>query len=437
MWSNSFGDAFRITTFGESHGPAVGAVLDGVMPGLPLDQADVQAELERRRPGLTPGASQRREPDQVEILSGVFEGRTTGAPVALLVRNLDARPEDYQRLRELFRPGHGDQTWLAKYGVRDWRGGGRLSGRETVARVAAGAVARQVLKPYGVSVRGRVVSIADVVAEQRDPEQVLDDPLRCGDPLAAERMSARIREAEAAGDSLGGVVEVVARGVPAGWGDPVFGKLDAMLAQGLMSIGAVKGVEVGDGFALAASRGSLANDPILAGAPGSNHAGGILGGISNGAPVVVRLAIKPTPSIRLPQETVTTRGETTEISVTGRHDVCLCPRVVPVAEAMVALVLADACLAQQALQGAAADLAALRLEIDRADAELLRVLAYRAGLVRQAVQLKRAGRLPLRDAAREAEILEAWRGRALDLGLDPEGAARLARLVLRLTRPRP
>ncbi|NOZ01314.1 MAG: chorismate synthase, partial [Deltaproteobacteria bacterium] len=261
MLSNTFGKGFRITTFGESHGPAVGVVIDGVLPGMELDQSVIQAELDRRRPGQGPASSPRREPDHAEILSGVFKGKTTGAPVCIIVRNRDVRSSDYEDIADLFRPGHGDFTWLAKYGVRDWRGGGRLSGRETVGRVAAGAVARKVIGELGMTITGHVVEAAGIGARVFDPSLIESNAMRCGDPEAAERMLAAVMNAADAGDSVGGVVEVRAEGVPAGLGDPVFEKLDARLAAAMMSIGAVKGVEIGDGFAAARMRGSENNDP--------------------------------------------------------------------------------------------------------------------------------------------------------------------------------
>jgi chorismate synthase len=351
MSSNTFGRYLRLTTFGESHGPAVGAVLDGLPPRLKLDLTGVQRELDRRRPGASSVASARREPDRVQVLSGLFDGQTTGAPICMVIASEDARPADYEPLRELLRPGHADATYRQKYGIRDWRGGGRASGRETAARVAAGAVARQLLAPLGVRVVGQVIELAGIVAVAPDPTAAPKSPVRCGDPEAAARMEAAIEQARAEGDSVGGVVQVIASGVPAGWGDPVFGKLDALLAGALMSIGAVKGVEVGDGFALARMMGSESNDALVPGGFATNRAGGVLGGISTGQDLVLRCAVKPTPSIRKTQTTVDTSGQPATISVQGRHDPCIAPRLVPVAEAMTCLVLADAWLAQRALVG--------------------------------------------------------------------------------------
>jgi chorismate synthase len=434
LTSNSLGDAFRLVTFGESHGPAVGVVLDGVQPGLELDDASIQAQLDRRRPGRSEVSSARNEPDRAEILSGVFEGRTTGAPICILVRNRDARSGDYDALKDLFRPGHGDMTWLARYGVRDWRGGGRLSGRETVARVAAGAVARRLLEADGVVIRGHVIEAAGVQASTFDAAEVEDNVMRCGDPVAAAAMEAAVLSARADGDSVGGVLEVVAEGVPAGWGDPLFGKLDARLAGAMMSIGAVKGVEVGAGFAAARMRGSEHNDALHPDGFASNHAGGVLAGISSGAPIVMRLAIKPTPSIRRAQQTLDRDGEPREISIAGRHDPCICPRAVPVAEAMMAIVLADARLARAASGDSAPTVEELRAAVDRSDATLLRELGRRFALVGELVQAKVAlGRPPL-DVSREAELMRTWSELGSHYGLDGALTRDLLDRVLAATR---
>jgi chorismate synthase len=350
--SSRFGTLLSLTTFGESHGPAVGVIVDGCPPGLPLDAAVVQRDLDRRRPGQSAVTTQRREPDTVEIVSGVFEGATTGATIAMLVRSVDARSQDYANLRDLFRPGHADFTYLAKYGVRDYRGSGRSSGRETVARVAAGAVARALLARLGVAVQAGTVRVGDLVASARDWHAAESNPVRCPDAAVATRMEKAILEARERGDSLGGVVEIVATGVPPGWGDPVFDKLDATLAHGLMSIGAVKGFEVGEGFASVALRGSEMNDRMTPRGFETNHAGGILGGISTGQPIVARIAVKPPSSIAVPQKTVDRSGAERDFAITGRHDPCLCPRVVPVAEAMTCLVLADHWLRQRAVEAA-------------------------------------------------------------------------------------
>jgi chorismate synthase len=323
---NTFGRNFCVTTFGESHGRALGAVIDGCPPGIPLDETDIQPLLDRRRPGSSPMTSPRNETDTVEILSGVFEGKTTGTPIAMIVRNRDVQSRDYEELRTVFRPGHADFTYQEKFGLRDHRGGGRSSGRETVGRVAAGALAMKYLAMNGISISGRIVSVHG----RTDPAGIEEE----------------ILAAKQAGDSVGGIAEIVAKGCPAGLGDPVFGKLDALIAGAMMGIGAVKGVEIGDGFAVAGRFGSENNDAMTKDGFATNHAGGILGGISSGQEIVVRIAVKPTPSIAKTQKTKNIHGNVVEISVSGRHDPCIVPRIIPVAEAMLALVLADALLEQ-------------------------------------------------------------------------------------------
>jgi chorismate synthase len=345
MSGNTFGVIFKVTTFGESHGPAVGAVVDGCPPGIQLDQADIQKELDRRRPGQSEASTKRKEPDIVEILSGIFEGRTTGTPIALLIRNKDPDPSAYQKLKDVFRPGHADFTYLKKYGIRDYRGGGRASGRETAARVAAGAVAKEVLKNFGITVRAATMQVGNVRAEIFDEKTIEQNPMRCPDRTAAENMLELVRKAREEADSMGGIVEVRAKGVPPGLGEPVFGKLDAELAGAMMGIGAVKGVEIGDGFKVASRTGSENMDPFFRDGDKirtkHNRAGGILGGISTGEDIILRLAVKPTSSIPKEQETVDISGKETKIKIEGRHDPCICPRLVPVAEAMTAIVLCD------------------------------------------------------------------------------------------------
>ncbi|HEV8129415.1 MAG TPA: chorismate synthase [Candidatus Eisenbacteria bacterium] len=350
MMGSTFGRFLTITTFGESHGPGVGVIVDGVPPGIPIDAPSIQKDLDRRKPGQSAVTTQRKEPDQVEILSGVFEGVTTGATVALVVRSVDARPQDYAALKDIYRPGHADFTYWEKYGVRDYRGSGRSSGRETVGRVAAGAIARAMLAREGVRVQGYTVQVGDLVATERDLDFVEQNPVRCPDRKIAPEMERAILAAREAGDSLGGVVETLATGVPAGLGDPVFDKLHAQLAWGLMSIPAIKGFEIGDGFGVVRLRGSQNNDRMTPKGFATNHAGGVLGGISTGQPIVTRIAVKPPSSIALPQKTVDREGQERDFAIQGRHDPCLCPRVVPVAEAMVCLVLADALLRQRAIE---------------------------------------------------------------------------------------
>ena len=350
--SSSFGRLFTVTTWGESHGPAVGVVVDGVPPGLPLELAQIQKDLDRRKPGQSSITTQRKESDTAILLSGVFEGRTTGTPISILAWNEDQKSKDYDALKDVFRPGHADFTYAQKYGHRDYRGSGRASGRETLGRVAAGAIAKALLATRGVSIVGGTVQVADVVALKRDWSITESNAIRSPDPEAAVQMIQRIEAARAEHDSVGGVVEVVARGCPAGWGDPTMEKLDGEIARALMSIPALKGVEIGDGFASAHLKGSQSNDAMGPDGFRSNRAGGILGGISTGADIVARVAVKPASSIAKAQETINVKGESVTIAVEGRHDPCICPRVVPVAEAMLAIALADAYLRQCALLGA-------------------------------------------------------------------------------------
>jgi chorismate synthase len=347
---STFGRTFRIVTFGESHGPAVGVVMDGVKPGLPFDLEAIQREMDRRRPGQSDLVTPRSEADRVQVLSGVFEGKTTGHPIALVVFNENQKSGDYKAISELFRPGHADLTYDRKYGIRDPRGGGRSSGRETLARVAAGAWAKQQLATLGVTVRGFNREIAGITGATVDWTFVEANPLRVADPGFFEAQKTAVEAARAEGDSVGGVCEVWIEGLPVGLGDPAFGKLDGLLALACMSIGAVKGVELGAGFESARRRGSQNNDPLGPEGPRKNDAGGTLGGISTGAPVVVRLAVKPTSSISKTQQTMDREGRPAAISTQGRHDPCIAPRVVPVAEAMCALVIYDAWLSQQSLR---------------------------------------------------------------------------------------
>jgi chorismate synthase len=352
MSLNSFGRVLRVMTWGESHGPAIGAIVDGCPPALGLSEAEIQPWLDRRKPGSSKFTSQRRESDQVRILSGTFEGRTTGTPISLLIENEDQRSKDYAEIAQAYRPGHADFTYDRKYGFRDWRGGGRSSARETAARVAAGAIARLIIPE--VRIRAYVVELGgDAIDRDAFDDQAIDaNPLKCPDPAAAGRWARNLDEARRSGSSLGAVVECVADGVPAGWGAPVYAKLDAELAAAMMSINAAKGVEIGDGFAAARLRGEENVDAIRAGPTFlTNHAGGILGGISTGQPVVVRVAFKPTSSIPTPIPTIDRDGKEAQIVTKGRHDPCVGIRGAPVVEAMMALVLADQKLLHRAQCG--------------------------------------------------------------------------------------
>ena len=361
MSHNTFGHLFRMTTWGESHGEAIGCVVDGCPPGLPLTPADIQTFLDKRRPGQSRHTTQRREPDTVEILSGVFQdeaGRqvTTGAPISLLIPNMDQRSKDYTDIQDKFRPGHADFTYWSKYGIRDYRGGGRASARETAMRVAAGAVARKVIA--GVTVRGALIQIGphQIDRSRWNWEDVERNPFFCPDHGMVQTWAGFLDETRKAGSSAGAVIEIVAEGVPAGWGAPIYGKLDQDLAAALMSINAVKGVEIGAGFAAATLSGEENADEIRLGSDGepsflSNNAGGILGGISTGQPIVARFAVKPTSSILTPRRTIDRLGRETEISTKGRHDPCVGIRAVPVGEAMLAIVLADHCLRHRGQRG--------------------------------------------------------------------------------------
>ncbi len=349
MPGNSFGILFRITTWGESHGEGIGVVIDGCLPGIPLDEKLIQDMLDRRKPGGSAASTSRKEPDKAIIMSGVFNGMTTGTPVMIMVRNSDVHPESYKKYADIFRPGHGDITYQAKYGIRDWRGGGRASARETVARVAAGAVAKALLGREKITVYAYTIELGGIKAGMRDHDAVSGNMFFCPDMKAALKMEKRVNEVKKKGDSIGGIVEITAKGVPAGLGEPVFDKLDADLAKGLMSIGAVKGVEIGAGFKAASMLGSENNDPITPEGFSTNNSGGILAGISNGDDIVIRVAVKPIPSIEIEQKTVDLSGYERSISIKGRHDVSAIPRINVVCESMVSLVLADHLLRQRAV----------------------------------------------------------------------------------------
>jgi len=355
MSGNSIGVLFKVTTWGESHGPATGAVVEGCPSGIDLAEEDIQKWLNRRRPGSSPGSSARKEEDAVKILSGTFQGKTTGTSISLLIENTNFEKGAYENIKEVFRPGHGDFTYFRKYGIRDYRGGGRASARETAARVAAGAVAHKIILQAGVEVVAYTAALGGIAIKRGKNlektvtyEDIAANHLLCPDPDAARAIEDRLAEARRSGDSLGGIVEIIVRGCPPGLGEPVFDKVDADLAKALMSIGTVKGVEVGAGFKVAEMTGSEANDPMTPEGFLSNHAGGILAGITTGQNIVLRVAVKPIPSIEKLQKTIDVRGNPAELSVKGRHDVSAIPRIVPVCEAMVMIVLADCLLRQEA-----------------------------------------------------------------------------------------
>jgi len=351
MSGNSIGILFRVTTWGESHGKALGAVVDGCPPNIDLTDSEIQAELARRRPGQQSAASPRQEEDLVEILSGTFEGKTTGTPISLIIKNRDADSAAYEGLRDIFRPGHGDLTYAKKYGIRDYHGGGRASGRETVARVAAGAIAKKVIAREGIEVIAYTQELGGIAAKEISLTEINNNTLLCPDQKAAQRMAEKLEEARKQGDSLGGIVAILVRGCPQGLGEPVFDKIDADLAKALMSIGTVKGVEIGSGFQAAKMTGSECNDPITPEGFATNHAGGILAGITNGDEIVIRVACKPISSIEKTQRTIDIDGKPATVSIRGRHDVAVIPRIIPVCEAMVSIILADHLLRQLTLAG--------------------------------------------------------------------------------------
>jgi chorismate synthase len=355
MNGNTFGKLFCVTTFGESHGLALGVVIDGVLPGIELTRADIQKELDRRKPVRSLVSTTRKEEDQVEILSGIFEGKTTGSPIALLIRNRDAKSGDYEKIKNIFRPGCADFTYAKKYGLRDYRGGGRASGRETAARVAAGAIAKKILQKKKVDIYAYTVAVAGIKAKEIDLSEIERNALRCPDSKQAVLMLDAVEKAKIEGDSVGGVIEAVIRGCEPGLGEPVFAKLDAIIASAMMSIGSVKGVEIGAGFGVSEMKGSECNDELYYDkqkqkvAFKTNNAGGILGGISTGDEIKLRVAIKPTPSICKEQESLDLNNQEVKIKIEGRHDVCLCPRVVPVVEAMLAMTILDFLLINKTL----------------------------------------------------------------------------------------
>ena len=350
MAGNTFGQVFKVTTWGESHGNALGVIVDGCPPGMPLNESDIQQDLDRRRPKHAPSSTPRREPDKVQLLSGTFEGITTGTPISLLIHNKDADSKSYDSIKDVFRPGHGDFTYQKKYGIRDYRGGGRASGRETAARVAAGAIARTLLDREKIRVKAFTLELAGVRAKRVVLDAVDNNPFFAPDPEAANQMHDKIVQIKKAGDSAGGIVEVLVQGCPAGLGEPVFDKLDADLAKAVMSIGAVKAVEIGAGLAAAGMLGSECNDEMTPEGFVTNRSGGVLAGISNGDEIVVRVAVKPISSIEKEQRTVDVDMKPTTISVKGRHDVSAVPRIVPVCEAMVRIVIADHLLRQKTLR---------------------------------------------------------------------------------------
>jgi chorismate synthase len=439
MAGNQFGNYFRITTFGESHGRAIGVVVDGVRPGLPIDTGAIQKELDRRRPGQSAVTTSRKEDDRVELLSGIFEGKTTGTPICMVIWNKDQRPAAYEKIKDMFRPGHAGYTYMAKFGVTDYRGGGRSSGRETASRVAAGAIAKSLLAKEGIEIIGYTKEAAGIPCTTIDFDVIEKNPLRAADPVAALEMEQKVLEAKEQGDSVGGIVEVVVRNPPVGLGDPVFDKLEADLGKALLSIGAIKGFEVGNGFEAARTTGSRNNDPMYFDERSgrvrtrTNNAGGIAGGITNGEDILLRIAVKPPSSIRKEQETVTLDGKPATISVEGRHDPCICPRVVPVAESMVALTILDH-LTRQRLLRRESKIHALRDTIDLIDRNIVLLLAERQSLVKQIGEAKRRSGKTVLDRSRQKQILRKQLPVARALGLDETFIEQMFGAIFKLAR---
>ena len=388
MSGNLFGEAFRVMTFGESHGPYIGVIIDGVKPGLSINLDDIQHDLDRRKPGQSHVVTSRSEADRAEIVSGIFQGKTTGTPICILIKNKDQKSGDYKKLKNILRPGHASFTFLQKYGIFDYRGGGRASGRETATRVAAGALAKQLLKEKGIEIHAFTRQISNIQIEKIDLEEIERNLVRAPDPIAAKKMITAIEKAQKEGDSLGGVVEVQIKNCPPGLGEPVFHKLEADFAQALMSIGAVKAFEIGDGFQAKSMKGSEFNDSFYFDNESNrfrtktNHAGGVLGGISNGEDIIMRITVKPPSSISKKQRSVDLSGKARDFEIKGRHDPCICPRIVPVAEAMVALVLIDHILMQERIVEKT-DMHDLKSTLATIDAELVLLIRQRLDLIQK------------------------------------------------------
>jgi chorismate synthase len=437
MAGNILGEIYRVITFGESHGPYVGVVIDGIQPNLEIDIVEIQKELDRRKPGQSRITSQRKESDIVQIVSGIFEGKTTGTPLCMLIKNEDARSKDYSNIKDVFRPGHAGYTFLKKYGIYDYRGGGRASGRETVSRVAAGAIAKQILRSHGIKVIAYTKQIGTIKINTIDESEIENNIVRSPDKIAAEKMIELIERARKEGDSVGGIIEIRVTGIDPGYGEPVFDKLEADLAKALMSIGAVKGFEVGSGFQSAEMLGSECNDQFRINPETktietiTNHSGGIQGGISNGAEIILRIAVKPTSSISKKQKSVKTNfSEEIEFIVKGRHDPCICPRIVPVAEAMVALVLIDHILMQAKISTGKLHLKEIRRKLDLIDRQILLLIHSRENLVKEIASVKKENRFEIHDDEREKDVLENWSLAAEELKLDKEFIYSLMKLIL-------
>ena len=439
MAGNTFGTLFKITTFGESHGKAVGVLIDGVKPNMKISEREIQQELNRRRPGQSKVTTPRKELDQIEILSGVFEGRSLGTPICLLIWNKDQDSKAYDEIKDLLRPGHAGFTYLAKYGIQDYRGGGRASGRETAGRVAAGAVAKHILAKQGIQIFAYTKEIGGITANKIDLKEIERNSVRCPDKNVAKQMEKKILQIKKQGDSLGGIIEAVVKNCPTGLGEPVFDKLEADLAKALMSIPAVKGFEVGSGFSASKMKGSGHNDEFFKDKitgrirTKTNFAGGILGGISTGEDIIVRVAVKPTSSIGIEQKTVDVRSKRQTIKVEGRHDPCVCPRVVPVVESMIALVLADHLMKQKLLRRSNMN-AIIRQQINLIDDMLILLLARRKELAEDVGIWKKKRHLPVYDAEREKEIYSKRLSLVKEAKLDPAFVKDIYKIIIKNAR---
>ena len=416
MNGNKYGRWIGISGFGESHGPAIGVLLEDIKPGIDFPLTEIELELERRRPGKQSYSSKRNESDRIKILSGVIEGKTTGMPICLVVYNEDQRSSDYESLRDIFRPGHADWSWFQKFKILDWRGGGRASGRETIARVAAGAVVKEQISPARVA--AYPVQIGKVKAGEFQPG--FTNQLFWHDPATYDAVLNELMETQTAGDSIGGILEIEIIDVPAGVGDPVFGKLDARLAEALLSIGGVKGIEFGSGFKLAGYHGSESNDQMSSAGFLSNNCGGILGGVSTGAPIKLHIVIKPTSSISMKQKTIDKKGNEQEIKISGRHDTCLIFRIIPVAEAMVRLVLADCLSYQKLVAGENQNMNDFREALDRIDEDLLLALKRRTEIVKLIGEYKSQHGIMVKDEQREQQLLSGLKEKAQLWHIEPE-----------------
>jgi chorismate synthase len=423
MTGNTFGELFRITTFGESHGKAVGVVIDGVKPNIPIDINEIQKELNKRRPGASSITTPRKEEDSVEILSGIFEGKSTGTPICLIVWNKNQDSKVYEKIKNIFRPNHAGYTFIKKYGIYDYRGGGRASGRETIGRVAAGAIAKSMLRQYGIQIVGYTKKVGKIETKKINLSVINKNDIRCPDETSAKKMIALIKEIKQKGDSIGGVIEILIKGCPIGLGDPVFHKLNSDIAKALLSIGGVKGIEFGMGFKVSEEKASNINDEFYFDKKlnkirtYTNNQGGILGGISNGEDIVIRIAVKPTSSILIEKRTVDYDHKPKKIKVEGKHDPCLCPRIIPVAESMIALVLIDKILTQKMLPKSNT-LNELRKDIDFLDKNILLLLSERQNISKLIGEEKTKTNKPIFDKKREEVVLKKRKAFAKKICLD-------------------